>query len=135
MKCSITFSLIIISIVAFSQTDVVTTRKTHLLKETNQATYKDNLTVLAGEKVAVYEFLDNGYYKVRYNFSEYYVYYPYFSEIETLNLHPHTTSKSKANNTYRPKRNNSPSRTIHTGPRGGRYYINSHGKKTYIKKK
>lgn len=26
-------------------------------------------------------------------------------------------------------------RTIHTGPRGGQYYINSNGKKTYIKKK
>jgi len=25
--------------------------------------------------------------------------------------------------------------TIHTGPRGGRYYINSKGKKTYIRKK
>jgi type II secretory pathway pseudopilin PulG len=25
-------------------------------------------------------------------------------------------------------------RTIYTGPRGGRYYINSHGNKTYIKK-
>lgn len=27
------------------------------------------------------------------------------------------------------------SRTIHTGPRGGQYYYNSKGKKTYIKKK
>jgi len=27
-----------------------------------------------------------------------------------------------------------PSRTIHTGPRGGQYYINSNGNKTYIKK-
>jgi hypothetical protein len=26
-------------------------------------------------------------------------------------------------------------KTIMTGPRGGQYYINSHGKKTYIKKK
>lgn len=25
--------------------------------------------------------------------------------------------------------------TIHVGPRGGRYYINSHGKKTYIRRK
>lgn len=29
----------------------------------------------------------------------------------------------------------SPSRTIHTGPRGGRYYINSNGNKTYLKKR
>lgn len=28
-----------------------------------------------------------------------------------------------------------PSRTIHTGPRGGQYYINSNGNKTYIRKK
>jgi hypothetical protein len=27
----------------------------------------------------------------------------------------------------------SPTRTMHTGPRGGRYYINSKGKKTYVK--
>jgi len=26
-------------------------------------------------------------------------------------------------------------KTIYTGPRGGKYYINSHGKKTYIKRK
>ncbi|MBO4520301.1 MAG: hypothetical protein J5787_03765 [Alphaproteobacteria bacterium] len=26
-------------------------------------------------------------------------------------------------------------RTIYIGPRGGRYYINSHGKKTYIRRK
>lgn len=26
-------------------------------------------------------------------------------------------------------------RTIHTGPRGGKYYINSSGKKVYVKKK
>ena len=26
-------------------------------------------------------------------------------------------------------------KVIHTGPRGGKYYINSKGKKTYIKKK
>lgn len=28
----------------------------------------------------------------------------------------------------------SSSRTIHTGPRGGRYYINSNGNKTYVKR-
>jgi hypothetical protein len=27
------------------------------------------------------------------------------------------------------------SKTVHTGPRGGKYYINSNGNKTYIKKK
>jgi hypothetical protein len=27
------------------------------------------------------------------------------------------------------------SKTIHTGPRGGQYYINSHGNKTYVKRR
>ncbi|MBE7698659.1 HNH endonuclease signature motif containing protein [Tenacibaculum finnmarkense] len=31
--------------------------------------------------------------------------------------------------------NNSSSKTIHTGSRGGKYYINSNGNKTYVKKK
>ncbi|WP_065218026.1 MULTISPECIES: hypothetical protein [Butyricimonas] len=40
---------------------------------------------------------------------------------------PQTTSPSY-------KSDNS-SRVIHTGPRGGKYYINKNGKKTYVKKK
>ena len=35
---------------------------------------------------------------------------------------------SHAKNTYRPK----PPHTYITGPRGGCYYINRHGKKTYV---
>jgi hypothetical protein len=35
---------------------------------------------------------------------------------------------------YRKSYSSGSSRTIHTGPRGGRYYINKNGKKTYIKK-
>lgn len=41
-------------------------------------------------------------------------------------------TKSYSKSTYS---SGSSSRTIHTGPRGGRYYINKNGKKTYIKKK
>ncbi len=38
--------------------------------------------------------------------------------------------------TYEPTKSSttSSSRTIYTGPRGGRYYINSNGNKTYIKR-
>jgi len=41
-----------------------------------------------------------------------------------------TTSKSSTVNSP-----SSSSRTIHTGPRGGKYYINSKGNKTYVKRK
>lgn len=47
-----------------------------------------------------------------------------------------------SNSTYRnsasyskPSYSNTPSRNIQTGSRGGQYYINSNGNKTYIKKK
>lgn len=42
--------------------------------------------------------------------------------------HKNTINKSTSNN-------KSPDKTILTGPRGGKYYINSKGKKVYIKKK
>jgi len=42
-----------------------------------------------------------------------------------------TTTKSSSTS----ESNSSGSRTIQTGPRGGQYYINSHGNKTYIKRK
>jgi len=51
-------------------------------------------------------------------------------------------STYKSNSTYRnsnsyskPSYSNTPSRNIQTGSRGGQYYINSSGNKTYIKKK
>ena len=46
----------------------------------------------------------------------------------------HSTSQSKTKSTTNSSYY-SPSRTIHTGPRGGKYYINSKGKKTYLKRK
>ena len=52
---------------------------------------------------------------------------------------PGSTSTSSSKSTSVSSTNSSsPSysgRTIQTGPRGGQYYINSHGNKTYIKKK
>jgi hypothetical protein len=45
------------------------------------------------------------------------------------------TSSSYSNSTYStPSSSTSTSRDIQTGPRGGQYYINSNGNKTYIKK-
>jgi len=35
---------------------------------------------------------------------------------------------------YNNKSSSTSSRTIHTGPRGGRYYINKNGNKTYVKR-
>jgi hypothetical protein len=53
---------------------------------------------------------------------------------------PTSTSTSSSTNTPKSSLNNSSSssyggRVIQTGPRGGQYYINSHGNKTYIKRK
>ena len=44
------------------------------------------------------------------------------------------TKSHQAKSTYTAPKSSS-SRTIHTGPRGGKYYINSNGNKTYVKSK
>lgn len=45
------------------------------------------------------------------------------------------SSPSYSSDSYSPSSSGSSSRTIYTGPRGGRYYINSNGNKTYIKRR
>ena len=45
----------------------------------------------------------------------------------------HKVKKHSAKKVYKQRSGNSDTRTIHTGPRGGRYYINSNGNKTYVK--
>lgn len=52
------------------------------------------------------------------------------------------TPSYRSNSTYRnsdsyskPSYSNTPSRNIQTGSRGGQYYINSNGNKTYVKRK
>ena len=47
----------------------------------------------------------------------------------------HNKSKSTIKSETKSSDSNSSGRTIHTGPRGGKYYINKNGNKTYIKKK
>lgn len=60
---------------------------------------------------------------VRYNDAVYYVECKYLELTQTAqyNYTPSYTPRSTT------------PRTIHTGPRGGRYYINKNGNKTYIK--
>lgn len=47
----------------------------------------------------------------------------------------HNKSKTTIKSETKSYNSNSSGRTIITGPRGGKYYINSHGNKTYIKRK
>ncbi|EMB43972.1 hypothetical protein [Treponema denticola] len=49
--------------------------------------------------------------------------------VENVDIYVMFKQKDLASASY-----NDSSRTIHTGPRGGKYYINKNGKKTYIKK-
>jgi hypothetical protein len=82
---------------------------------------------------------------------------PYNMQLITIEQHKRKTASERASNsinsTYQVPSYNSSStyknlnnystpsystgsgRTIHTGPRGGQYYINSNGNKTYVKKK
>ena len=51
------------------------------------------------------------------------------------NLNPYTRQSGSRAQDYSPEAMNYGSgRTIHTGPRGGQYYINSNGNKTYVPK-
>ncbi|WP_373511326.1 hypothetical protein [Persicitalea sp.] len=50
-------------------------------------------------------------------------------------LNPYTQQSGSRAQDYSPEASNYGSgRTIHTGPRGGQYYINSNGNKTYVPK-
>ena len=60
-----------------------------------------------------------------------------YNSTKTINSYPTYNSNSTYNNSNlfsSPSYNNNSGRTIHTGARGGQYYINSNGNKTYIKK-
>lgn len=60
--------------------------------------------------------------------------YPQYKSSSTSNSYP----KYKSNSTYKSQNYSAPSSTyksIQTGSRGGKYYINSNGNKTYVKKK
>ena len=53
----------------------------------------------------------------------------------TTNKHKATKNGSSTATSTSTTSTYSGDREIHTGPRGGKYYINSNGKKTYIKRK
>lgn len=48
----------------------------------------------------------------------------------------YSSTTEYAHNTSQPRRNSDSGRvySVHTGKRGGKYYINSHGNKVYVKK-
>ncbi len=105
------------------------TRTTHLLNEPNQATFDHSQIAQSGEDIIILEYYPSEYYKVRYKLKEYYVYYPYFKDVAGINV---AVTKDLSIERKHQQRS-TPARTIHTGPRGGRYYINKNGNKTYIK--
>ncbi len=118
----------------FAQKDVNTTRLTHLLTEPNQATFNDTLTVNAGTRLALTEYNHvTQYYKTEYNSKEYFVYYPYFNEVADIKVVQAGIKQSYDHGTDYSVGRTSEGHIIFTGPRGGRYYINKNGNKTYIK--
>jgi hypothetical protein len=138
MKKLITALLLAVSAASFAQKDVSATRLTHLLIVPNQATFDPLLTVQPGETLFLIEYNKRTeYFTVRYNFNQYYVYYPYLSDINGVysNLKQsseyvnYSSSPTPSNNSN----SGNSSHHIITGPRGGKYYINKNGKKTYIK--
>lgn len=79
----------------------------------------------------------NGYYRVKYDRYVGYLNEMYIEESESLGILKGQTS-SLTKSSSEPTSVSAPvstGRVIHTGPRGGRYYINSKGNKVYIKRK
>jgi hypothetical protein len=139
--CLISFFAVTVS---QAQVDVTLPRLTHLLKETNQATFDHGQIAQPGEALTITHFYSNMYFAVKYKGGDYFVYYPYIHEldsyehivanVELKEVHrPHISSQSTNTGSYQSGSSGS-DRVIHTGPKGGRYYINKNGNKTYVKK-
>lgn len=138
MKTAIVVLSILVLYQASAQVEVITTRPTHLLSVRNQAAFDLNLFIPAGGTVTLMEFYSDGYFKVRYDYKDHFIYYPYVSDVprmgelraELLNI----TNTAAPQQTHTvPRSGSSNQHVIHTGPRGGRYYINSKGNKVYVK--
>jgi uncharacterized protein YgiM (DUF1202 family) len=84
-----------------------------------------------GEKIFVTRQYNSEWYIVQIDGKDYYALVSSLIPAEQYN--PNTTVKTEPS-TITPSYS-SPSRNIETGSRGGHYYINSKGNKTYIKKK
>lgn len=80
--------------------------------------------VTASEGLFVVRDYDDTWVNVRYKKKLYYI-----PRGALRGYKPHISTPTKSAHTYYPSTN-----TIHTGPKGGKYYINSNGNKTYIKK-
>lgn len=141
MKITITVLCCLIAFQSIGQVDITTTRLINLLRVRNQAEFDNPINTLpAGEAVRILDYSADGYFTILYKGShEAYVYYPYFSEVEGIQdvkagflkgvYFESTPNKISVTTPAKQKEQ----RTIHTGPRGGRYYINSKGNKVYVK--
>ncbi|RXQ87826.1 SH3 domain-containing protein [Ancylomarina salipaludis] len=89
--------------------------------------------------VKVLEYVGDSYWKISYNDQIGYLNDVLIKETSEMVLVKKTSKRQvkpfKTKNTKSYSTGGSSYRTIHTGPRGGRYYINSNGNKTYIKRK
>ena len=116
----------------------------------------DTIVVLSRLEEADLPYYTDAYYKRKYHFytrmthtrvvgrnvlnrkafKTYRRYGPYYSHFKSLPELPYHASFKSSSNTSEGGTigGYSGSRTIHTGPRGGKYYINSNGNKTYVKK-
>lgn len=97
--------------------------------------------VKQSESVVLVNKLDNDWVAINYKGKRYYC---LLSSLMTSKEYANLNGMNGVNNTYVPpaapspsssRSSYTPSRTIQTGPRGGQYYINKNGNKTYIKRK
>jgi len=87
--------------------------------------------------IRVLEYVGDCYWKIEYNNQIGYLNEVLIKETSEMVLVKRTTitqgKKFKTKNTRSTRGSNH--KTIYTGPKGGRYYLNSNGNKTYVKRK
>lgn len=97
-------------------------------------------SVKQNESVAVTKKLENDWVAIIYKGTRYYCQMtsliPSREYANQLKGSPGNNTPPASSPTYTPSNSSyTPSQTIRTGPRGGQYYINKNGNKTYIKRK
>lgn len=144
------FVLLLLSGNIFSQIQLETSTKAYILDRC-QGDANVLKTVKANSTVMFLKLSDCSdlFYKIEYNGVEGYIHKKLIKQNEDLTSYlenlksendlitkdsiiKENTNKEDRQSTYR---SSSSERTIHTGPRGGRYYINSKGNKTYVKRR
>lgn len=108
-----------------------------LLKSSPYSIRKISKGIQINDTIYVYGIYDYKWYMVRVGKRKYFAGYNDLTDFKAVNKMykeavPATFYPSPTNTT---KSTYSPTRTIQTGPRGGQYYINKNGNKTYIKRK